>query len=229
VIRVGGGWRYSCNLGKVGLIKIDLTKVTFSQIPMTFARILRSLVVMIAATLLTVLLSFGLPQIGPFSLAAPAWAGLTDDNFDGEIFALYGGNGSIVPPKNGLADTIKQKKAAVLVFYVDDSTDCKKFSLTVSNLQGLYNRVANFIPIRIDSIAVKESYDPTDLGYYYKGYVPQTVIFDPTGKVRLDEAGQVQFEKMDDTMRAIFDLVPRSESTTLKRRQVNEVSTELVK
>jgi hypothetical protein len=117
----------------------------------------------------------------------------------------------------------------VLVFYVDDSKDCKKFSLSISNLQGLYNRVANFIPVRVDSIPAKESYDPLEPGYYYKGYVPQTVIFDPQGKVQLDESGQVEFEKMDDVMRKMFDLLPRTESTTLKRRQLNEVSTELAK
>lgn len=157
----------------------------------------------------------------------PAWAGLTDDNFDGEIFALYAGNGSIVPPKNDLTATLKQNKAAVLVFYIDDSRDCKEFSLKISNLQGLYNKVANFIPVRVDAIPAKDSYEPSEPGYYYKGYVPQTVIFDPTGAVRFDESGQAAFEAMDDTMRQIFDLLPRSESTELKRRPLNEISGEL--
>jgi hypothetical protein len=173
------------------------------------------------------LVSLSLLMMLILSFGQPAWAGLNDDNFDGEIFALYAGNGSIVPPKNNLADTIKQGKAAVLVFYVDDSKDCKKFSLSVSNVQALYNRVANFIPVRVDSIPVQESYDPMDPGYYYKGYVPQTVIFDPKGNVRLNEVGQVPVEKMDDALREVFDLLPRTESTTLKRRQLNEVSTEL--
>jgi hypothetical protein len=162
-------------------------------------------------------------------LGQPAWASLTDDRFDGEIFALYAGNGSIVPPKNTVADSVRQGKASVMVFYVDDSSDCKSFSLTISNLQGLYSRVANFIPIRVDSIPAKATYDPSEPGYYYKGYVPQTVIFDPKGEVRFNESGNVALERMDDVMRQIFDLLPRSESATLKRRQVNEISTELVK
>ncbi len=210
---------------------------------MTLARILGQILAWrqvgrgIAASFLILLLSFtsinipplGRLQLGVLNMPPAAWAGLTDDNFDGDVFALYAGNGSIVPPKNSLTETITQKKAAVLVFYVDDSQDCKKFSLTVSNLQGLYSRNANFIPIRIDSIPVKASYDPTEPGYYYKGYVPQTVIFDAQGQVRFDENGQVPFETMDDTMRSIFNLVPRSESTILQRRPVNEISTELVK
>jgi hypothetical protein len=162
------------------------------------------------------------------SLTPPAAAMLTDDKFDGEIFALYAGNGSMVPPKNGIVDGINQKKATVLVFYVDDSQDCKRFSPTISNLQGFYTEVTNFMPVRVDSIPSKSTYDPMEPGYYYKGYVPQTVIFDQTGKVRLDEIGQVPFEKLDDTMRQVFELLPRSESDVLQRRQVNEVNTELV-
>jgi hypothetical protein len=161
------------------------------------------------------------------TLIQPAWAGLTDDNFDGEIFALYAGNGSIVPAKNDLTTTIKQGKAAVMVFYVDDSRDCKEFSINISNLQGLYSKVTNFIPVRVDSIPAKESYDQSEPGYYYKGYVPQTVIFDAKGEVRFDQSGQVPFETLDDTMRSIFDLLPREQSAALKRQPLNEISGEL--
>jgi hypothetical protein len=31
---------------------------------------------------------------------SPAYAGLNDDHYDGNIFALYAGNGSIVPPES---------------------------------------------------------------------------------------------------------------------------------
>jgi hypothetical protein len=161
------------------------------------------------------------------TLIQPAWAGLTDDNFDGEIFALYAGNGSLVPPKNDLTTTIKQDKAAVMVFYVDDSRDCKEFSINISNLQGLYSKVTNFIPVRVDSIPAKDSYEPSEPGYYYKGYVPQTVIFDTKGAVKFDQSGQVAFETLDDTMRSIFDLLPREQSAALKRQPLNEISGEL--
>jgi hypothetical protein len=161
------------------------------------------------------------------TLIQPAWAGLTDDNFDGEIFALYAGNGSLVPPKNDLTTTIKQGKAAVMVFYVDDSRDCKEFSINISNLQGLYSNVTNFIPVRVDSIPAKDSYDQSEPGYYYKGYVPQTVIFDTKGAMKFNQSGQVAFETLDDTMRSIFDLLPREQSAALKRQPLNEISGEL--
>ncbi|MEB3292340.1 MAG: thylakoid membrane photosystem I accumulation factor [Synechococcales bacterium] len=158
----------------------------------------------------------------------PAWASLTDDRYDGEIFALYAGNGSLVPPKVKLADSIQQGKPAILVFYIDDSRDCKQFSSVVSQLQANYGRVANFLPVRVDSLPIQADYEPTEAGYYYRGYVPQTVVFDQKGQVKLDEIGQVSFEAIDDSFRQIFDLLPRAESLELKRRKVNEVSTELV-
>ncbi len=162
------------------------------------------------------------------SIDSPALAGLTDDRYDGEIFALYAGNGSLVPPKIKLKDSFNLQKPALLVFYNDDSSDCKQFSAVVSQLQAFYGRAADFMPIRVDSLPVKETFDPTEPGYYYKGYVPQTVLFDQSGKVVLDGKGNVAYEQIDDAFRTVFDLLPRSESTTLKRRSVNEVNTELV-
>jgi hypothetical protein len=159
----------------------------------------------------------------------PALAGLTDDRFDGDIFALYAGNGSLVPPRVTLEQARERKKPALLVFYVDDSSDCKSYVTVVSNLQAFYGRAADFIALRVDALPVQANYTPTDPGYYYKGFVPQTVLFDQDGKVVLDETGNIPFEKMDDKFRQLFDLLPREESATLKRRAVNEVNTELVR
>lgn len=166
--------------------------------------------------------------IAGLTLGKPALAGLTDDRYDGEIFALYAGNGSLVPPKIKLKDSFNLHKPVLLVFYNDDSSDCKEFSAVVSQLQAFYGRAADFMPIRVDSLPVKETFDPTEPGYYYKGYVPQTVVFDQSGKVVFDGKGNVAYEKVDDVFRTVFDLLPRSQSTALKRRSVNEVNTELV-
>jgi thiol-disulfide isomerase/thioredoxin len=160
--------------------------------------------------------------------SSPAWAGLTDDNYDGNIYALYAGNGSIVPPKFTLAQSLKQDKPTLLFFYVDDSADSKAFASVVSQLQAPYGRVADFIAIAADSVPVKSSYDPTESGYYFKNVVPHTVIFDRSGDVLLDEIGQVSYETVDDKMRQVFDLLPREESVELRRRSINEVNSELV-
>jgi len=172
-------------------------------------------------TFLTVLCFFQ-PLTTPAALA-----GLNDDRFDGNIFALYGGNGSLVPPRVDLVDSLKQSRPALLVFFLDDSKDCKQFSTVVSELQRYYGRAADFIPVNVDAIW-SDTDDPTQEGYYYEGYVPQTVLIDQSGEVVLDEKGQVAFEKVDDAFREVFDLLPRSESVELKLRTVNEVNNELV-
>ncbi len=160
--------------------------------------------------------------------SATALADLNDDNYDGNIFALYAGNGSIVPPKFSLAQSFKQAKPTLLIFYVDDSRDSKKFSSVVSQLQAPYGRVSNFVAVAADSFPFKDSYEKTEPGYYFKGAVPQTVLFDAAGNVVFDEVGQTSYEKIDDKMREIFDLLPRTESSELRRRPINEVNGELV-
>lgn len=176
--------------------------------------------------LLALLLVGGMAVVSLWS--TPAIAGLTDDNYDGNIFALYAGNGSIVPPRYSLADSFKQGKPTLLFFYVDDSQDSKAFSSVVSQLQAPYGRAANFIAIAADSIPVKDSYKPNEPGYYFENKVPHTVIFDAEGNAIFNEVGQVSYEKVDDKLRQVFDLLPREESVELRRRPVNEVNSELV-
>ncbi|MDC0835754.1 thylakoid membrane photosystem I accumulation factor [Geitlerinema sp. CS-897] len=157
----------------------------------------------------------------------PAWAKIDDDKYDGNIFALYAGNGSLVPPKVDLKQSLAAGRPTLLVLYLDDSSDCKGFTTTVSQLQAYYGRVANFVPVNVDSIAMKSEFDRSDPGYYFDGFVPKTVVFDDGGEVRFQGRGQVTFETLDDVFREIFNLLPRSESLELKRRPLNEVNTEL--
>lgn len=176
---------------------------------------------MICLSLLLILFSAGWHPV-------PALAGLNDDNYDGNIYPLYAGNGALVPPRVTLESSIKQGRPAVVVFYVDDSKDCKQFSTVVSQLEGFYGRAANFIPVIADAVPAKSSYDKTEPGYYYKGMVPHTLVFDQSGDVVFNEIGNIAFEPIDDVMREVFNLLPRAESVELKRRPVNEVNTELV-
>jgi thiol-disulfide isomerase/thioredoxin len=159
----------------------------------------------------------------------PALANLNDDHFDGNIFVLYAGNGSLVPPKVTLAKSLAGDRPTLLVFYVDDSSDCKQYAPVVSRLQAFYGRTTDFIPVNVDTISLKSTYTPNEPGYYYEGVVPQVIVFNQSGEVVLNEKGQVPFEQVDDTFREVFDLVPRSESLELKRRQFNEFNTELAR
>lgn len=157
-----------------------------------------------------------------------AIAGLNDDRYDGDIFTLYAGNGSLVPPKATLEQALERKIPTILIFYVDDNSDSKRYSAVVSQLQAFYGRVTNLIALRVDAIPPKKTYAKTEAGYYYSGAVPQTVVFDETGKVVLNQKGSTSYEQIDDVLRQLFKLVPRSESAGLKRQPVNEFNTELI-
>jgi len=163
-----------------------------------------------------------------FILAMPsALAGIKDDSFEGNIFVLYGGNTSLATPKVTLERSLERDRATLLVFYVDDSSDSKQYAPVLTRLQALYGRAVDFIPANVDLIPTKSTYTPTEPGYYYKGGVPQVVVFDKSGEVVLNQKGQVPFEQIDDTLREVFNLLPRSESVELRLRPVNEFNTEL--
>ena len=157
-----------------------------------------------------------------------ASAEIDSDRFEGNVFVLYAGNGSLVPSKVTLAESIAGAKPTILVYYVDDSSDCKQYAIVVSNMQAFYGRAADIIPVNVDAIPVQKSYKPTEAGYYYKDIVPQVVILDKSGKVVFDKQGQVPYEEVDDKLREVFNLIPRSQSKELKLRPVNEFNNELV-
>jgi hypothetical protein len=181
----------------------------------------------IRATLLMVLVGVSLWFISsPFS----ALAAIDDDRFDGNIFALYAGNGSLVPSPVTLAESFQGERPTLVTYYLEDSSDCKKFSAVISEIQAYYGRVIDIIPVNVDSIPLQGPFGSTEPGAYYRGKIPQTVLFNAKGEKVLDVAGRADFQVFDDALRQVFDLLPRSESVELKRRRsLNEVNAELVK
>jgi peroxiredoxin len=157
-----------------------------------------------------------------------ARASIDDDRLDGNIFVVYAGNGSLVPPRLNLTESFARQLPVILVYYLDDNSDCKQFAFIVSRLQEFYGRAASIIPVSVDSILPESSYGKNDPGYYYEGVIPQTVILDQKGKVIFNAKGQVKFETMDDILRNLFNLLPRSESVELKQKTFNEFNSELV-
>ena len=157
-----------------------------------------------------------------------AHAEIDNDRYDGNIFVVYAGNGSLVPSKLTLKQSLDRNVPAIIVFYLDDNSDSKQFAFLVSRLQEFYGRAATIIPVSVDSIAPKKKYQKDEVGYYYRGAIPQTVILNQEGKKVFDEIGQIQFEAADDVLRKVFDLLPRSESVQLKRRSFNQFNSELV-
>lgn len=158
----------------------------------------------------------------------PAIAALEDDRYDGNIFVVYAGNGSLVPPRLTLKESFDRELPVILVYYLDDSSDCKQYAFIVSRLQEFYGRAASIIPISVDAIPNKSKFNPDEPGYYYDGVIPQTVILDKNHKKIFDAKGVQKFETMDDVLRDLFDLLPRSESVELKIKTYNEFNSELV-
>jgi thiol-disulfide isomerase/thioredoxin len=162
-----------------------------------------------------------------WSSMTPAEAAINDDRFDGNIFVLYAGNGSLVPPRFSLADSLRTKKPSILVFYLDDSKDCKQFAGVVSQLQADYGRAASLIPVSVDSL-IGQQYPKTEPGYYYSGKVPQTVVLDETGKVVFNEAGNTNFDRIDIALRQVFKRPART-GNQLEQRSFNEFNSEMSK
>lgn len=198
----------------IGLLFLSLFKNSVLQPRQGKSQLLLSLT-KLAVCLLIIIANFSLS-------ISPALANIDDDRYEGNIYILYGGNGSLVPPRMDLPTSLKREKPAILVFYVDDSSDCKQFSIVVTRLQEFYGRAASIIPVSVDSFIDKEQYSPEEPAYYYSGVVPETVILDQQGQVVYDGKGQVPYEEVDDALREVFDLLPRSESQVLKRRSFNE-------
>lgn len=166
-----------------------------------------SLVVMIAC-----LLCLGMSQ------SQAAIAGINDDEYDGNIFILYASNAALVPPKVNLAAAIKKEIPTLIMFYSDDSQECKQNALVLTQLQAEYKRQLNFMPMMVDAIDPQRSYDPTDARYYYNGqFVPQFVLVDATGQPVLNQKGKMSFEELDGPLRELLGLEPRTEPLVLDR------------
>ncbi len=151
--------------------------------------------------------------------ATPANALLNDDHYDGNIFALYGSNGGMIPPRVSLQQAKSQGIPALLVYYIDDSSDCKKYAATVSNLQVRYGLGVYFIPYSVDSLLPGD-----ERGQYYTGQVPQTLLFDPQGNIAYQSVGNRPITEVENAIRALFKLDPVPPGV-IKAKPFNEIQT----
>lgn len=129
--------------------------------------------------------------------AAPAKASLDNDRYDGNIFALYAGNGSLVPPRSSLAQAMADHRVAVVIYYLDDSSVSKRFSPVVSELQRLWGQAIELIPLVSDPLQDRPIGGVNDPARYWKGLIPQVVVFDRQGVVVFDASGQVDVDAIN--------------------------------
>lgn len=164
-------------------------------------------------------------------LPSSAWAGRLDNAYDGNIFSLYAGDGAMVPPRNSLADSLRRRRPTVLAFYLDDSSDCKRFAPTLSRLNGEFRTVADVIALSTDSLGPPQDASPDDPSRYWRGLVPQVVMFDRHGDVVLDRAGQVPLEDLEQSLSAAsgLDLPEAMARRRTRAMEVNEINAEVVR
>ncbi len=150
-----------------------------------------------------------------------AHATLKDDHYDGNIFALYGGNGSIVPARVTIDQSWKLNRPVILVYFIDDSADCKLYTPIFNDVQAFYGKTVSIIPVPVDSLDLaKASPAPEDPESYYRGYVPQTVILSTSGEIAFDQEGQSTFAQIDQVLKQKLGVKP-AVSPRLKQRDLN--------
>lgn len=175
--------------------------------------------------LLVLLLTLGL-QLG--LVAGPAHASLTSNSYDGNIYALYAGNGSLVPPRSSLEQALADQRPAVVIYYLDDDAASKQFSPVVSELQRLWGNQIELIPLTTDSLQNRPDRGPSDPAHYWKGLLPQVVVFNASGKVLLDASGQVPLLPINEAISEATGITLPAELASGNLRSFNELNAEVV-
>lgn len=178
-----------------------------------------------AALLLLLAVSLG--------FGSAAEASLNDDRYDGNIFALYAGNGSLVPPRSTLALALEQHRVAVVVYYLDDSSVSKRFAPVVSELQRLWGNNVELIPLVTDPLqpggkAAAGALPVGDPSRYWSGLIPQVVVFDRQGQVVFDASGQVEVDAINGAVSQATGLPLPAPSGLGSTRSFNELNSEVV-
>ncbi len=130
----------------------------------------------------------------------PAYSARDTNSYDGNIFPIYAGNGSLVPPPSTLSESLKNERTSVLVFYLDDSSTSKQYAPVVSGIKLLWSSAVDLIPLSIDEIDNDDKKTESDPGFYWHGNIPQVVIIDGKGKVMLDKEGQVSINEINESI-----------------------------
>jgi|GEM_PF-117505 len=166
-------------------------------------------------------------------LGSAAEASLDNDRYDGNIFSLYAGNGSLVPPRSSLALALEQHRVAVVVYYLDDSSVSKRFAPVVSELQRLWGNSVELIPLVTDPLrpggkAAAGSLSAGDPSRYWSGVIPQVVVFDRQGQVVFDASGQVEVDAINGAVSQATGLPLPAPSGLGSTRSFNELNSEVV-
>ena len=188
----------------------------------------------LAALCLLLLTLLPLPLPTPLPLtwlgldSQAAQAALTTNSYDGNIYALYAGNGSLVPPRSTLEQALAAGRPVVIVYYLDDASASKRYAPVVSELQRLWGNAVELMPLATDPLQNRPDDGPTDPAHYWSGVVPQVVVLDGSGTVRLNASGPVELNQINAAISAATGLpLPQGDGqeTTVS---FNELNSEVV-
>ena len=160
--------------------------------------------------------------------AEPAQAARDNNVYDGNIYALYAGNGSLVPPRSTLAQAMADHRPIVLGFFLDDSAASKQYAVVFNELQRLWGRTAELILLPTDPLQNRKGDGPTDPATYWKGVIPQVVVFNADGKPVLNETGPVSIDAINAALTEVTGLKPQGDVKLSLNREVNELNSEIV-
>ena len=132
-----------------------------------------------------------------FFLNSPVNASRTTDSYDGNIFPIYAGNGSIVPPQTSLKESIENERISILFFYLDDSADSKLVVPIISGLDLIWRNNIDIIALTTDELQGREFTNTEEEGYYWNGYIPQTVLIDGEGNIKYDKNGLIDIDEIN--------------------------------
>ena len=123
------------------------------------------------------------------------------NSYDGNIFPIYAGNGSIVPPQTTLQESLKNERISVLFFYLDDSSDSKAMAPVISGLDLIWRNNIDVIALTTDELQNEEESDQTnEPNYYWNGLIPQTIILDSNGEIKFDKNGKIEIDELNNVI-----------------------------
>jgi len=157
----------------------------------------------------------------PFS---PVQAARGTDSYDGNIFALYAGDGALVPPRLSLAEALTGEKPILLAFYLDDSAASKEFAPLLSDLDGRWGRVTEVIALTTDPYSVDAKAPPSDPSHYWRGTVPQLLVLNSKGKVLYDMDGRMDVGSIEQALSEATGLALPSDQAERSSTSFNEIN-----
>ena len=157
----------------------------------------------------------------------PVYGSRISDSYDGNIFPIYAGNGSLVPPQTSLKESIQNKRVSILFFYLDDSADSKALAPVIAGLDLIWKNNIDIIPLTTDELQNKDFTDPLEEGFYWNGYIPQTIILDETGSVKFDKNGLVDLDEVNKVISEIKGIKLDNSSFTVE--SFNEYNSQISK